>query len=285
MPRIKHSHLAGQWYAGDARSLRHQVDELLQAAGPPATRGPLVGVVVPHAGYIYSGRAAAAAYTCLRAAPYRRAVILAPSHFAAFRGVAVLDVDCFATPLGLVGVDRDGVAALLGRPLFHDDPEPYREEHSLEIQLPLLQSVLPEIRIVPGLLGDLTVDDQRAVAGTLQQLVDDETIVVVSSDFVHYGRRFGYLPFPPDGPESVRTRLRHLDMGAIALVCAGDVAGFRTYVADTGATICGRTPVSVFLTMHAPRTAGQLLTYYTSLDVTGDYEHCVSYASIAFARD
>ncbi|HXQ20453.1 MAG TPA: AmmeMemoRadiSam system protein B [Candidatus Acidoferrales bacterium] len=284
MPRIQHPQLAGTWYAGDARNLRRQVDELLQAAEPAATRTPLRGVIVPHAGYIYSGRAAAAAYACLRATPYRRAVILAPSHFAAFRGVAVLDADAFETPLGEVRVDRDGVAALLSAPLFSDDPEPYREEHSLEIQLPLLQSVLPDVRVVPALLGDLTRNDQSTVAGVLEQLVDDETIVIVSSDFVHYGSRFGYLPFPAAGPEAVRARLRELDMGAVDRVRAGDAAGFRRYVADTGATICGRTPISVFLTMHAARTVGQLLTYYTSLDVTGDYEHCVSYASIAFAR-
>jgi AmmeMemoRadiSam system protein B len=71
-------------------------------------------------------------------------------------------------------------------------------------------------------------------------------------------------------------------MGAIERVCAGDAAAFGQYVAETGATICGHVPIELFLTMHAQHTRGELLTYYTSFDVTGDYEHCVSYASIAF---
>jgi MEMO1 family protein len=284
MARIKQSTLAGRWYAGAPQELRCQVDELLHSAAPAGLVPPLAAVVVPHAGYMYSGRAAAAAYARLRGAAYRRAVILAPSHFAAFRGVAVLDVDGFETPLGSVAVDRRGIATLLSQAEFFADAAPYQEEHALEIQLPLLQTVLPKVCLVPALLGDLPADDQRAVAGALRRLVDDDTIFIVSSDFVHYGRRFDYLPFPAAGAEPVRAGLRALDMGAIDLVCAGDAADFRKYVAATGATICGRTPVSVFLTMHAQRTRGQLLAYYTSLDVTGDYEHCVSYASIAFPR-
>ncbi len=284
MSRIKHSSLAGTWYAGGKTQLAAQVEDLLRAAGPPATTAPLRAVVVPHAGYTYSGRAAAAAYVCLSGGRYRRAVIVAPSHSGGFRGVALLEVDAFETPLGPVAVDSAGLAALAHQPLCGERPEVFRGEHSLEIQLPLLQRVLPSVRVVPLLLGDLSVDDQETVAHALRQLVDEETLFIVSSDFVHYGRHFDYLPFPPEGPEHVRAGLRDLDMGAIQRVCAGDTAGFRRYVKETGATICGRMPISVFLTLHAQHTPGQLLTYYTSLDVTGDYEHCVSYASIAFPR-
>ena len=99
---------------------------------------------------------------------------------------------------------------------------------------------------------------------------------------MHYGWRFVYLPFPAAGPAQVALALRTLDMGAIERVCAGDAAGFSEYIEDTGATICGRVPIAVFLTLHRQRSLGRLLSYYTSLDVTGDYEHSVSYASIAF---
>ncbi len=282
MTRTKRSTLAGTWYAAGEARLREQVDALLQAAQPAPLATRLAGLVVPHAGYVYSGRAAAAGYVCLTAAAYQRAVILAPSHFAGFRGAALLDVDGFETPLGTVAVDRDALAALLRQPLFREDAAPYRDEHSLEIQLPFLQRVLPSARVVPVLIGGLSDDDYVTVAAALRVLAAADTLFVVSSDFVHYGWRFDYVPFPAAGAEQVRRGLRALDMGAIECVCAGDAAGFRRYVADTGATICGRMPIGVFLTLHARRTAGRLLTYYTSLDVTQDYEHCVSYASIAF---
>lgn len=284
MARVKASSLAGRWYAGDAITLREQVDRLLEAAEPASVTGPLVGLVVPHAGYVYSGRAAAVGYATLRSGAYRRAVIIAPSHFSRFRGVALLDVECFSTPLGVVPVDTGGVAMLVGRPLLRDDAEPYLEEHALEIQLPFLQRVLPEVSVLPMLVGDLVDDDDAKLADVLRTLADAHTVFIVSSDFVHYGRRFDYLPFPSRGAEAVRAGLRDLDMGAIERVCAGDAAGFDRYVTATGATICGRVPIRLFLTMTGQDAPGTLLMYYTSLDVTGDYEHCVSYASIAFRR-
>ena len=156
---------------------------------------------------------------------YQRAVILAPSHFAAFHGVAVLEVDAFETPLGTVPVDRAGVEALLSGPSYRSDAEPFQGEHSLEIQLPLLQRVLPNVAVVPALIGDLGDDDLATAASTLARLDDGKTVFVVSSDFVHYGWRFGYLPFAADGPEQVRTGLRGLDMGAITRICSGDAHG------------------------------------------------------------
>jgi len=281
--RVKRSGLGGTWYAAGAEPLRRQVDDLLDGVACVASPERLAGLIVPHAGYVYSGRAAAAGYARLRGLTYRRALILAPSHYAAFRGAAVLDVACFETPLGRVPVDGGGVAALAGAALCHVDAAPFRDEHALEIQLPFLQRVLPGLPVVPVLLGSLTAQDYQRLADVLGAVVDAETLVLVSSDFVHYGRRFAYEPFPAHDAEQVRGALRHLDMGAIDLVCRGDAAGFRAYVETTGATICGAGPIGVFLTVHAGRTPGRLLMYYTSVDVTHDYEHTVSYAAVAFS--
>jgi AmmeMemoRadiSam system protein B len=285
MARVKHSDLAGTWYPRDSSRLREQIDTWLQeSTSPAAAPGRLCAVVVPHAGYQYSGRAAAAAYACVRHVPYTRAVIVAPSHHAAFRGVALLDVDAFSTPLGEMAVDREAVAVLARSPLCTVRPAVYRDEHALEIQLPFLQRALPTVRVVPTLVGTLDADDYEAVAAALAEVAHGDTVVIVSSDFVHYGWRFAYQPFPATGPAQVAAALRTLDLGAIERVCAGDAAGFLAYIEDTGATICGRTPIAVFLTLHCQRSRGILLSYYTSLDVTGDYEHSVSYASIAFPQ-
>jgi len=283
MTRVKDSTLAGRWYAADPTTLRDEIDRLL-AAEPPALRTPVQAVIVPHAAYQYSGRAAAAGYACVAGAAYSTVVILAPSHYCSFRGVAMPDVDAFATPLGRVAIDHERVAALQREPHVCVRSDAYEEEHSLEIQLPFVQRVLPQVRLVPILVGDMTDADYEAIGTVLRALVDEHTLFVVSSDFVHYGQRFRYLPFPSDTVESVRVGLRELDMGAISRVCDGDTAAFRHYVSTTGATICGRNPIALFLTVAAGGLPGQLLAYYTSLDVTGDHEHSVSYAAIAFPR-
>ncbi len=284
MAEIKRTQLAGSWYPADPQRLRQQVEQLLSDSAA-TTVGPLLqGLIVPHAGYVYSGRAAAAGYARLRDREYGRVVILAPSHFNPFRGMAVLEADAFETPLGLVAIDRTGVGVLRAGHLCQSSAAAFEEEHSLEIQLPFLQQVLPGCSVVPVLIGQLSATEYAVAAATLRPLMDATTLFVVSSDFVHYGWRFQYLPFPAAGEEQVRRNLRDLDMGAISRVCAGDADAFQAYVAESGATICGAAPITLFLTMHQRRSAGELLIYYTSLDVTGDFEHCVSYASIAFAR-
>jgi hypothetical protein len=279
--KVKASTLAGTWYPRDAEELRRTVDDCLAAAPPP---GPSVlALVVPHAGYRYAGSVAGVAYRQLAGAPGRRVVILAPSHRLAFRGVALPDADAFSTPLGTVAVDG-AVSGLAGRAGVHVDPGPFEGEHSLEIQLPFLQRVVPGATVVPLLCGHLGGSEYRALAPILDALAGPDTVFVISSDFTHYGWRFGYEPFPATDAAAVRRGLHALDMGAIDPVLRRDAAAFERYLAETGDTVCGRIPLTAFLTWPGIPHAGRLLAYRTSLDVTGDYEHCVSYAAIAFPR-
>jgi len=278
--RVKRSTLAGSWYPKDATALRANVDELL-ARAPAATPHPSIAVLVPHAGYQYSGSVAAHAYRQLSGAQVARVVILAPSHRGAYRGIAVPGFDGFETPLGLVRVDPEA-ADLVDHPLVLSDEAPFHGEHSLEIQLPFVQRVLPDARVVPLIAGSLSDDDYDAVAALLDRLADGSTVFVVSSDLTHYGWRFDYVPFRPSGPEEARRMLRELDMGAIDPILRCDPEGFEQYLERTGDTVCGRVPVRAFLTWARLSVGGTLLDYRTSLDVTGDYEHCVSYAAIAF---
>lgn len=280
--RIKTGTLAGSWYPAGAETLRGLLDRLMAEASQ-APAGEPFGLIVPHAGYRYSGAVAAVAYRQLLGSGCQRVVLLAPSHRMSSSGAAVLDADAFETPLGLVCVDPE-TTRLAGRDPVRIDAEPFRGEHSLEIQLPFLQWVCPGATVVPMLLGLMSAADYRNLAAVLDQLADARTVFVVSSDFTHYGWRFGYEPFPAEDAESVRARLRELDMGAIAPILAGDAAEFQRYVENTGNTICGRNPITAFLTWSGPRR-GELLRYQTSLDATGDYEHSVSYAAIAFRRE
>jgi len=284
---VKRSTLAGTWYPADPRELRELVEQLLGRARQEDRDEDRTACafVVPHAGYRYSGRTAAAAYAQVPPGRWRRAVVIAPSHFAAFAGAAVFSGDGFETPLGVVAVD-EAAAELAELPYFESSTGPYEREHSLEIQLPFLQIVDPALTVVPVLVGvaeDGAVLDR--VAEGLRTVVDDDTLVIVSSDFTHYGAHFDYLPFPADAPEDVAAELRRLDLGAIEPIRRGDVEGFARYLRATGITICGRGPISAFLRMEAGTLVGELCRYATSLDVTGDYEHSVSYAAIAFRPD
>src|SRR5262249_32430164 len=148
----------------------------------------------------------------------------------------------------IVSIDEERAERLTALPLFEAAAAPYAREHSLEIQLPFLQVVDPSLPIVPLLLG--VADDEQTldrIAQALGEIVGDETLVVVSSDFTHYGEHFDYEPFPAKDAEDVATALRRLDFGAIDPICRGDVEGFERYVRETGITICGRGPIATFL--------------------------------------
>ncbi|HLD36511.1 MAG TPA: AmmeMemoRadiSam system protein A, partial [Planctomycetota bacterium] len=159
-----------------------------------------------------------------------------------------------------------------------------KNEHSLEIQLPFLQVALAgDYKIVPLIVGD--IDDFQAVASIINEIVDDETLVIASSDFTHYGDDFGYVPFT----NNIKENLKKLDGGAIEQIVKLSPDGFEKYIRSTGATVCGYKPILILLNIVSfqPRTEfvpAVLLNYYTSGDLSGDYAHCVSYASIAFMK-
>jgi hypothetical protein len=279
---VQRSNIAGSWYPGDPAELRGTVQGFLAEARATADER-VCAMVVPHAGYRYSGRCAGVAYARLPRGRWKRAAILAPSHYHFFEGGALYPGDGFETPLGVVEIDRTVAQALADSPGFFFADAPYKREHSVEIQLPFLQTIDPGLRVVPVLVGgELAPSKLTRLATGLRSLDDGETIFVVSSDFTHYGASFDYLPFPPSEASEVSDRLRQLDGAAIDLVRQTDATGFESYVQETGITICGRAPMAAFLRSAAASLAGEVVCYYTSLDVTGEYEHSVSYASIVF---
>jgi hypothetical protein len=279
LPRVKEPHLAGRWYPADPRELSEVTRDLLDAGGP--SRPGVRAIVVPHAAYQYSGRTAAVGFAVAGAA-WRRAIILAPSHFANFRGAGVLPMTAYRTPLGLVPIDEEGVAMLARAPRVQANPAIFMREHALEIELPLWQTLAPGRPIVPVLVGTVAPDDAADLAAVLRPLLTPDTLLVVSSDFVHYGRRFGYLPVPATDAATVAAAIRRLDEGALDRIVAGDADGFVHYLEETGATVCGRSPLEVLLRALPEGVRGERLAYATSLEVTGDYEHSVSYAAVAF---
>ena len=277
---VRRSPLAGSWYPADAPTLRNLVDRLLEESAPQGMEGTCTAFVVPHAGYQYSGSVAAAAYRLAAERRPRRVVVLAPCHRMSFRGLAIPDATGFRTPLGVVWVD-DVAPSLASSDLVRMSSSPFEGEHSFEIQLPFMQRAVPDATVVPILFGSLGPQDDSTVEPLLSRLAGEDTLFLISSDFTHYGRRFDYEPFPATCAEDVRARLEELDTAAIQPILSGDAEAFRALLARTGDTVCGRVPIAAFLATLGCGAHGRLLAYRTSLDVTGDFEHSVSYASIA----
>jgi MEMO1 family protein len=278
--RVRPSALAGAWYPGDAATLQKTVDGLLDGARTQSLQGDIRALIVPHAGYVYSGETAAAAFAQVRGAQYRRVIVLAPSHHGDFSGLSVAEVDAYATPLGSVPLDQEAIAELRRSGLVQADPGAHSREHAIEIELPFLQRALaPGWQLVPILVGDLAESDYPLAADLLRPLADDHTLVVVSSDFTHFGARFGYLPFPAD--DQAPERIRALDDGAITEILARDGSGLLDYRARTGITICGYRPLALLLAMLPRDARVERLGYATSGALTGDWSNSVSYAALA----
>lgn len=259
---IRPAAVAGFFYPSDAGELRRSVEAQLAAVPAPRTAAPKA-LVVPHAGYVYSGPVAATAYAALSSARERieRVVLLGPSHRVAFDGLAVPDAEAFETPLGRVPVDAEGVARALELPQVQRLGAAHAREHSLEVQLPFLQLVLPRFSLVPLVVGDASSAEVEEVIGALWG--GDETLIVVSSDLSHY------LPY-----EEAR-RLDRITTQAIEGLAAEEIGPDQA---------CGRLPIQGLLLAARRRgLRAQTLDLRTSGDTAGSRDAVVGYGAYAFA--
>lgn len=261
MSSVRPAAVAGSFYPADSAQLAREVRQLLAAARPTAAAAVPKALIVPHAGYLYSGAVAAQAYARLRPAAERikRVVLLGPVHRVPVRGLALPGVLAFATPLGEVALDIAGMAAIADLPQVCVSDAAHAREHSLEVQLPFLQAVLGEFQLVPLAVGDAS---SAEVAQVLARLWGgEETLIVISSDLSHF------LPYgqaqQSDG-ETVRQILAR-----------------RPQLNHQQA--CGATPVNGLLAFAAEHgLKAELLEQCNSGDSAGDKSRVVGYASIAF---
>jgi len=286
-PEVRPSALAGRWYPADGPALASMIDSLLGKAGSPAAvKDPLV-FVLPHAGYVYSGEAAAHGYAVIKGMDPGVVVILAPPHQTPVRGCALSPADYFETPLGRVKVDRAASVALASKPGFMMDAGAHRMEHAVEIHLPFLQRIFGDkmegsVPILPVLVGDIRDDEASGLAASIAESVKGRRpLFIVSSDFTHYGPRFGYTPFRASGRDDFLKKQKELDMGAIGPILKKDRAGFSAFVERTGITVCGQGPIRLALSLPASFAETKLLKYDTSCGISGDCDNSVSYAAIA----
>ena len=254
--------VAGSFYPADADVLRANIRRLLMTAqtGEGAAEEPigtLRGLIVPHAGYIYSGPVAASAYALLDEGSFRNVVLIGPSHFDWFPGMAVPGTDALASPLGPVPVaPRDG--SPVGQ--LRRYPSAFASEHCLEVQLPFLQETLGAFSVTPLLTGDITGPD---AADVLHGVVDDDALLVVSSDLSHYH----------DYDRAVE-----LDERTAAAIVARDPSSIGRQAA------CGRTGIQAALHLARRRDWGvQLLDLRNSGDTAGPRDRVVGYGAFALS--
>lgn len=286
--RIRPPALAGSWYP-DGKAALLAAAHLLMRVGAPGEQWPAkpLVLVVPHAGWDYSGAVAGAAYRRLRPGDFDRVVVMAPAHQAAFRGYALDDASAYRTPLGEVPLCPDAIASLRG-PEAATVANAFGPEHAIEVELPFLQTALDAFCLVPLLVGDTDTSLQRAFASRLAKLDDGRTLFVFSSDFSHYGPRFDYQPFGALSAET-KARVRALDEQALALLSRADLIGFQSYLRKTGNTICGRNGLATLLELlpHlTPRAQAVTLAHYASSDIPGLLDDsAVGYAALAWWRE
>lgn len=263
MSRIRLPAVAGRFYPADPKALGEMVRSCLERAPVPPEGAPCPrALIAPHAGYVYSGVAAAAAYNCLR--PHRgllwRVVLLGPAHRVGFRGLALTTADTYRTPLGDIPLDKSTAERLSVLPGVQWLDQAHQAEHSLEVQLPFLQTVLAEFTLLPIVVGEA---DPAQVAAVLEAVADDEgTLILISSDLSHY----------LDGETA-----RQLDQRTCRAIEQLDGEA----IADDQA--CGRLPVKGLLQVAARRRWKPVtLMLCHSGDATGDQERVVGYGAWAF---
>ena len=176
--------VAGSFYPDAAETLTRTVTTFLAGADVEA-RPASLGVIAPHAGYMYSGAVAAKAFACLKSSAdrFRRAIVLGPAHFVPFKGIAAPSHRAFATPFGDMPVDTEAIHSLADGALIVIDDEPHAPEHALEVELPFVQALFGALPIIPLLFGFTSAE---AIAAVITRLWAKDTLLIVSSDLSHY---------------------------------------------------------------------------------------------------
>lgn len=270
--------LAGRWHSARLSSLNAELKELRPLSAPDVEEG-VCAIVVPHAGYSYSGRTAAAVYARLNPGAYERIIVLAPSHYAAMRNRAsAMPVCGFRTPLGTSPADQDWLKQFFELSHSTTLPEAHHQEHSDQIQIPLLQHFMGlEKKIATIVMGQFSNQARSDFARELRPLLDEHTLLVISTDFTHYGEQFGYAPFRNLSGEALGTAIGELDGKVFDSFASRDENAFQAVLEETGATVCGREPLALLLAL-LPVEAQIVKTGYTqSGEEMRDWSHSVSY--------
>jgi AmmeMemoRadiSam system protein B len=275
--RIRPTAVAGTWYPGSAGALSHEVDRYLQTV-TVTPEWPPMAILSPHAGIMFSGPVAAHAYRAAAAGDYEVAFVVGPSHYVAFDGVSIWPEGAFASPLGNLAIDERGAADIRENAIVRDLPAAHAREHSLEMQLPFIRRVLPDVPIVPLVIGHQERATIEALAEALAFAASGRrALLIASSDLSHF--------FDAETAASLDGRVR-------AFVNTFDPDGLLALFEDYPPEERGRyvacgggAAIAVMLAARSlGATEGRSLKYGHSGEVSGDFDGVVGYLAAAFGR-
>ena len=265
---------AGHFYDADASRLSATIDGFLKGLPVAAeVPGDIRAIIVPHAGYVYSGRTAAYAYSLVRGKPYETVVIIGPSHRFGFAGCSIYAKGGFRTPLGTAVVDEALTAEIMKRSGFKFIPEAHAEEHSVEVQVPFVQTVLPGAKIVPVVMGYPEARTVKALAAALNAAcAGKKVLVVASTDMSHF---------------LSKDRANAVDAKTIELVKALKAGEIERKMEAGENILCGGAPVAatILYAQKAGPVRAEVLNYADSAAVTGDEARVVGYFAAALVAE
>src|SRR5271157_1562040 len=284
-PKVRQAAVAGSFYPADPKVLSAMIDDLLAKASGPQITDPIIAVVAPHAGYVYSGPVAAYTYAQLKGHKYTRVVVIAPTHFVSFDFTSVYDGDAYTTPLGQVPIDKEFARRLAkmsstiqlsdkGHQATADAPE-----HSVEVELPWLQKILGNFELVPIVMGDQSYESSRALGVALAKMLrnDHDTLVLASSDLSHY--------HPYADAESIDHKTLHA-LEAYDYYSMSRNFQYRGPGEPGIWEACGGAPI-VAAMIYAERMGAnkaEVMKYANSGDITGDKTRVVGYSADLFVK-
>ena len=291
MEPIRNAAVAGQFYPGSEKNLKQQIEECFldkrgfgEIPSLKNIRQPLRGLVVPHAGYVYSGAIASYSYACLAERGFADTfIILGPNHTGMGSGVSVMTEGAWRTPFGIVPIDSS-LAQTISTSIIDKDTTAHTYEHSIEVQLPFLQYIARgrKFNFIPicMMMQDYdTIQEVGTLLAEASQKSKKNIVLIASSDFSHAG--FNYQSAPPQGMRVDRYAEKQ-DTLAIQSILALDPKGLIKTVEEHNITMCGYGPVAamLFATKKLGATKAELLKYGTSYEVHPD-SSCVGYGAIA----
>ena len=260
--KVRHAAVAGSFYPDDQDALNRNIDSMLFEVDESTHRKSPKALIIPHAGYIYSGPTAAAAYALLEPERVKRVVLLGPTHRVLLSGMAVPDVGAFETPLGKVPLDKEAIHQIMDFDYVHVDNDSHAAEHSLEVHLPFLQHQLKQFKLVPLAVGQARPEHISEVLDLLWG--GEETVIIISSDLSHFHSYEGAQRMDLETVETILRKSPHL----------------------SHEQACGATPINGLLTslIKHPLTP-KLINFCNSGDTAGPRDRVVGYASIAFYEE
>lgn len=271
--QIRQPAVSGLFYPDDPTLLGLNIDGMLEDVQDLRITGTPVAVVSPHAGYAYSGPTAATAYAALKQRSFRTAVIISPSHREYFHGISVYDGDAYRTPLGLVNIDIELRQKLLAhKGIVKASEMGHRDEHAVEVQVPFIQRINPDAKILPIVMGDQRPEYCRVLGQVLADILQDrEAVLIASSDLSHF---------------HAQDAAQALDAIAARHIREAQPNKLLEDLDNERCEACGGGPIAAVMTAASLLGADRstILHQCTSGDVTGDTSRVVGYLSAVFTR-